>query len=290
MSNEKSIQIVEFENIVQLIQEARDRAFSKVNEELIVLYFNVGQVVSAKVAGGIWGEKAIDELVNHIATKLPGLGGFNRRGLYRMKQFYETYAIGADLYQLWLNVQAEVGPTPIVSPTATQLQVKDNEQNVIVSPLATQLEGIDNLHRKFVSSLMTQISWTNHLEILSGTKSAEEKLFYLLITAKEKLTKVELRRQIKTAAYERTMLSRQKVSKVMTQNPQSFFKDPYIFEFLDLPEGHSESDLEKALVLNLQKFILEIGKGFTYMGNQFRIQVGKKDYHTDLLFYNRDLQ
>ena len=76
----------------------------------------------------------------------------------------------------------------------------------------------------------------------------------------------------------------------MTQLPQNLFKDPYIFEFLDLPEGHSETDLEKALVLNLQKFILEIGKGYTYMGNQFRLQVGKKDYHTDLLFYHRDLQ
>ena len=76
----------------------------------------------------------------------------------------------------------------------------------------------------------------------------------------------------------------------MTQLPQNLFKDPYIFEFLDLPDGHSEKDLEKALILNLQKFILEIGKGFTYMGNQYRLQVGNKDYYTDLLFYHRDLQ
>jgi predicted nuclease of restriction endonuclease-like (RecB) superfamily len=159
-----------------------------------------------------------------------------------------------------------------------------------VSPLATQLQNIDNQHNKFVSSLMAQISWTNHMEILSGTKSAEEKLFYLLIAAKEKLTKLELRRQIKTATFERTMLAKQKVSALMTQLPKNLFKDPYIFEFLDLPDGHSETDLEKALVKNLQKFILEIGKGYTYMGNQFRLQVGKKDYHTDLLFYHRDLQ
>ncbi|MDP2114920.1 MAG: PDDEXK nuclease domain-containing protein, partial [Bacteroidota bacterium] len=72
--------------------------------------------------------------------------------------------------------------------------------------------------------------------------------------------------------------------------PENLFKDPYIFEFLDLPDVHSEKDLEKALILNLQKFILEIGKGYTYMGNQYRIQVGKKDYNTDLLFFNRDLQ
>ena len=86
------------------------------------------------------------------------------------------------------------------------------------------------------------------------------------------------------------MLSDKKVSTVLTQLPQNLFKDLYIFEFLDLPDGHSERDLEKALRLNLQKFILEIGKGFTYMGNQYRLQVGNKDYYTDLLFYHRDLQ
>jgi hypothetical protein len=85
-------------------------------------------------------------------------------------------------------------------------------------------------------------------------------------------------------------MANQIVSSLPTQFPAGIFKDPYIFEFLDLPEAHSEKDLEKALTKNLRKFILEIGKGFTYMGNQFRLQVGNKDYYTDLLFYHRDLQ
>jgi len=289
MSDKQSFRKSDFENIVQLINDARNRAFSKVNEELIFLYFNVGQAVSAKVASGIWGEGTIDELANHIAVKLPGIGGFNRRGLYRMKQFFETYSVDSDCYQLWLNVQ-NAGQNSIVSLLATQLETVKTSDNVIVSPTATQLLNTDNVNIKFMSSLMTQISWSNHMEILSGTKSAEEKLFYLLITAKEKLTKLELRRQIKTATFERTLLAKQKVSTLLTQLPKNLFKDPYIFEFLDLPDGHSETDLEKALILNLQKFILEIGKGYTYMGNQFRLQVGKKDYHTDLLFYHRDLQ
>ena len=67
-------------------------------------------------------------------------------------------------------------------------------------------------------------------------------------------------------------------------------KDPYIFEFLDLPDGHSEKDFEKAIILNFKNFILEIGKGFTYMGNQYKLQVGNRDFYTDLLFYHRDLQ
>ena len=72
--------------------------------------------------------------------------------------------------------------------------------------------------------------------------------------------------------------------------PQNFLKDPYIFEFLDLPDGHSEKDFEKAIILNFKNFILEIGKGFTYMGNQYKLQVGNRDFYTDLLFYHRDLQ
>lgn len=127
-------------------------------------------------------------------------------------------------------------------------------------------------------------------EIFSAVKQPEQILFYLLMNIKEKWNKLEIRRQIKTASFERTMLSNQLVSTVRKQLPENFFKDPYMFEFLDLPDGHSEKDLEKAITLNLQKFILEIGKGFTYMGQQYRIQVGNKDYRTDLLFYHRDLQ
>ncbi len=109
----------------------------------------------------------------------------------------------------------------------------------------------------------------------------------------EKWTMKELRRQIRTATFERTMLSKEQqkiTSTLQNQLPQNLFKDPYIFEFLQLPESHSEKDFEKAIILNLQKFILEVGKGFTYMGNQYRLQVGNKDYYTDLLFYHRDLQ
>lgn len=111
-----------------------------------------------------------------------------------------------------------------------------------------------------------------------------------MTSIKERWNKRDLRRQIQSALFERTMMANQLVSPLTNILPKDFFKDPYIFEFLDLPDVHSEKDLEKALILNLQKFILEIGKGFTYMGNQFRLQVGNKDYYTDLLFFNRDLQ
>jgi predicted nuclease of restriction endonuclease-like (RecB) superfamily len=282
----------EFEQVAVLIEEARNRAFHKVNEELVLLYFNVGSIVSGKVAAGIWGENTVGELATFIQNKFPGFSGFTRRGLYRMKQFYEVYS------------SAE-----FVSPVATQLEAyfAGNKQNIKVSALPTQipaskskgkkmsalptqLNQLNALKEKLIALILCKVSWSNHLEILSQTKSPEEKFFYLLHCIKEKWSMRDLRRQLSSGYFERTMLSDKKVSTLLTQLPQNLFKDPYIFEFLDLPDGHSESDLEKALILNLQKFILEIGKGFTYMGNQYRLQVGNKDYFTDLLFYHRDLQ
>ena len=159
-----------------------------------------------------------------------------------------------------------------------------------VSTMATHLQKPENEVKNIVTTLLTQLQWSAHLHILSKTKTPDEKLFYLHLAIQDKLSVRELERQLNSAVYERTTLSNQTLQKSLPQLPQNFFKDPYIFEFLELPDGHSEKDLEKALILNLQKFILEIGKGFTYMGNQYRLQVGNKDYFTDLLFYHRDLQ
>lgn len=262
----------EFENIARLIEESRNRAFKKVNEELVLLYFTVGKTVSLRVSEGDWGDKTVEELSVYILNRFPGLSGFTRRGLYRMKQFFETYSPDSDCFKLWVELHGKEKSNEIVTASLTQSQVSDNK------------------HNKFVTTLLTQIQWSSHLHILNKTASNDEKLFYLIHSIKDNLTVRELERQLNSATFERSLMANQIVSTLPIQFPTGVFKDPYIFEFLDLPENHSEKDLEKALKLNLRKFILEIGKGFTYMGNQFRLQVGNKDYYTDLLFYHRDLQ
>lgn len=282
----------EFEQVALLIEEARNRAFYKVNEELVLLYFKVGKIVSAKVDAGAWGERTVDELAAFIEHTYPGMKGFNRRGLYRMKQFYETYSVDQFVSPLATHLQSyfqntfqnlKVSALPTLSGTP-------KTKKKIVSALRTQLQNLDLLHQQFVTTVLTQLQWSAHLHILNKTKSPEEKLYYLLLAIKEKFSVRELERQLNTAVYERSLVANQIVSTVLPQLPKDIFRDPYVFEFLDLPDVHSEKDLEKALIKNLQKFILEIGKGFTYMGNQFRLQVGNKDYFTDLLFYHRDLQ
>ncbi len=146
---------------------------------------------------------------------------------------------------------------------------------------------------KFVSALLTQINWTNHLLILSKTKTKKEREFYLSLAVKEKYTTRELERQIDNGYYERTTLSKKKVSSAMTQiHPDitNVFKDTYVLDFLNLPHDFSEKNLQQSIVSNLKNFILEFGKDFAFIGEQYRIQVGNNDYFIDLLFYHRVLR
>jgi predicted nuclease of restriction endonuclease-like (RecB) superfamily len=143
---------------------------------------------------------------------------------------------------------------------------------------------------EFVSALLTQISWTNHLLIMSGTKSIEEKEFYLSLCVREKYSSRELERQIKSSYYQRYMLSTQTLQPVdVLRSENARFLDSYVLEFLDLPEKYSENDLKRAFIKNFKKFILEIGKDFSFVGEEYRVQVANSDYYIDLLFYHRGL-
>jgi len=142
-----------------------------------------------------------------------------------------------------------------------------------------------------VSALLTQISWTNHLAIMSKAKTIEERHFYITLCIKESYSSRELERQIDSGYYERYMLSKEKLLpepiKGLKENP---FLDSYIIEFLDLPKNFKESDLRKGLIQNMKEFILEVGKDFTFIDEEYRVQVGGEDFRIDLLFFHRGLQ
>ncbi|HWZ22022.1 MAG TPA: PDDEXK nuclease domain-containing protein [Cytophagaceae bacterium] len=144
-----------------------------------------------------------------------------------------------------------------------------------------------------LSAVLREISWTNNLVILSRAKSMAEKEFYLRICAKEKYSSRELERQIDSGVFERVMIGNKKLPAMMREfepGVLNSFKDSYVFEFLNLPELHNESQLQKALVAQMKRFILELGKDFLFMGEEYRIQVGNSDFMIDLLFYHRSLQ
>ena len=142
-----------------------------------------------------------------------------------------------------------------------------------------------------LATLWRVLSWS-HNRLIMTLKSHEERAFYLNLSVQEKLSVRELERQIDTAQFERSRIGQKKLSVALRElhpDISATFKDNYVLEFLGLPEAHSESDLQKALVKHMKAFILELGKDFLFMGEQYRLQVGNQDFFIDLLFYHRGL-
>ena len=222
-----------------IVENAKERAYRKVNEELILMYQEEGKYISQKTKEASYGSGFVDNVAEFFSTNYPELKGFNRRGLYRMKQFYELYS--------------------------------DDEK---------------------VSTLLTQLSWSNHLTIMSGFKSKEEREFYITLAIKENLTHRELVRQMASGYFERYILSTENnlpaIQKVK-QETHHLFMDSYVLEFLDAPKIGNERDFQKSILENLKNFILEIGKDFSFISNEYEVQVGNHDYYIDLLFYHRGL-
>ena len=141
-----------------------------------------------------------------------------------------------------------------------------------------------------LSPLVREITWSNNLLIMSGCKTDESKEFYLRLTIANGYGKRELERQIDSMLFERTMLSTAKNKELIERNPAvGALRDSYVLEFLNIPEDYKEKDLRKSIITNLKQFILEFGKDFTFMGEEYRVQVGNTDFFIDLLFYNRAL-
>jgi len=143
-----------------------------------------------------------------------------------------------------------------------------------------------------LSAVLTEISWTNHLHILSKTKSVDEKQFYLDLATKHRYSERDFARIIDSSTYERTKLADLKLSALLTEFPtpsKGIFKDSYIFEFLGLPDDHKENDLRRALVTHLKRFLTELGADFSLIGEEYPLQVGVKDFRIDLLMFHRGL-
>ena len=144
-----------------------------------------------------------------------------------------------------------------------------------------------------LSTLLREISWSHNLAIFSRCKRAEEREFYINLAKQEGYSFRELERQISSSLFERTMLGNSKLSTGLRETNKDLtntFKDSYVFEFLNLPKPHSETDLQKGLIKQMKNFILELGKDFLFIGEEYKLQVGNNDFYIDLLFYHRGLQ
>lgn len=228
----------QFIHISDLIAKAKERAYQAVNRELVNLYWHIGEYVSQQVAAKAWGKSVVTELANFIQTREPNIKGFSPQNIWRMKQFFETYAGFPELY-----------------------------------------------------TLCREIPWSHH-RLIMACKSELEREFYVRLSIKDHLRYRELERQIDASIFERVMIGNTKLPPITRELPQDIsntFKDTYVLELLHLPEQHQEKDLRKAIAQNITKFLLEFGRDFAFMGDEYPLQVGNQDFAIDLLFYNRSI-
>lgn len=228
-----------FDEVVNLIHSARQRCMQAVNTQLIELYWQVGAYISRKIENAEWGDAVVSQLAAQLARTQPGLRGFTRPNLFRMRQFFEAYR-----------------------------------------------------HDEVVSPLVRQLPWTHNMIILGQSRRVEEREFYLRMAIKEGWSKRELERQMKAALFERSVADPLKASTSLAQaHPQalSVFRDAYMLDFLDPPQGHAEADLHKGLLQRLKDFLVELGRDFCFVGSEYPLQVGGRDFAVDLVLFHRGL-
>ena len=276
----------QFGEVVDIILQHKSRASKAVNEELLLTAWHVGGYVSAKLKSEEWGSKVVSQLSEYIRSKRPDIKGYSRRSIYNMVMFYEeysseTFALTVKKYlssEFVQSVPAQIETTPIT------------ETNVIVQSLPAQFVQPKIVQMPKILELTT---FTNHIEILCRCKSNEERLFYILYVNKEHLASRELQRCISNQTYSTLLSSKDNMSKGLLEaypNAIVMFKDTLFVDFLNLPKKHSEAKLKNSLVENMKQFILELGKDFIFMDQEYKLNVGASTYKADLLFYHRGLQ
>jgi predicted nuclease of restriction endonuclease-like (RecB) superfamily len=233
-----------------------------VNSQLIQLYWNLGKQITEKQENAKWGSGFIDQLSKDLRTEFPDMKGFSVDNLAYFKVFYRFYK-----------------DSLISEQVVRKLEISETKALKKVEQVVPQLE-----------SQLFNIPWGHHLVILKKIKNQPEAIFYIKETIKNNWSRAVLVHQIESNLYERQGKA---VSNFQNTLPQpnsdlanQLLKDPYNFDFLTLTAGYNERDLEKSLTQNITDFLLELGAGFAFVGKQYLITLGDKEYFIDLLFYH----
>ncbi|MDZ7933951.1 MAG: PDDEXK nuclease domain-containing protein [Emticicia sp.] len=257
-------------NLKSTILSSRYRAAVLVNQELLGLYFSIGQLISGKIKQEKWGTKVLERLSEDLQHELPGLKGFSATNIKRMKQFFEVWKDYFDINnQDLILLQNTYNKAFTISPSVTD---------------------------QFKSTFL-QVSFTHHYEILVKTTTFEERFFYINKTTQNFWSVETLKHHLKANLFQKEGKLPNNFAQIMTNNDlrakalQSF-KDEYLLDFINIedPDEEDEKLIENEIVRNIKKFLLSLGADFAFLGNQFRLLVEEDEYFIDLLFFNRKLQ
>lgn len=285
IDNINSLQEKQFAEVIELIQQHKCRASVAVNNETLFTAWSVGKYVSDKLKSEEWGSKVVSQLSEYIRARRPDMKGFSRSSIYNMVMFYEEYS--SEAFQ---KVIGRYIPTTLsldnnieyCNYSSTQGYERNKQTSEIVQTTSGQFPKV---------LCLTTLS--NHYDILCRCRSFEERLFYILYAHKENLKNKELQRAISTQTYETLLRSKNNMSKGLLDaypNSPVMFKDTYFVDFLNLPKKHSESKLKHGLIEHMKQFILELGKDFIFMDQEYSLNVGASTFKADLLFFHRGLQ
>ena len=245
-------------NIKSQIKQTQIKAATSVNYHLIMLYWNLGKQITVQQKLSKWGSGFIKQVSNDLKNEFPGVGGFSEYNLRMCRKFYSFY----------------------------NQEIKDNWEQPVPKLFA-------DVSVKW-EQLVPKIPWGHHILILKKNKTIPKALFYISETIKNNWSRAVLEYQIETDLYSRQGKAisnfEQTLPKEDSDLAQQILKDPYNFDFLTLTQKAKEKDLEEELIEHITNFLLELGKGFAYMGRQYSLKVGEKEYRTDLLFYHTKLK
>jgi predicted nuclease of restriction endonuclease-like (RecB) superfamily len=252
------------------IVHSRYLAARLVNREQLLLYFIIGKRLSEKVASEKWGTKVIEQIAVDLQKELPGLRGFSFTNLKNMRQFADEYL-----------------STAILPSSTAEIQSIDNQYNTISQLITVQLEGL-------TPELFFGVGFTHHIILLNKCKEWKQRLFYIKKTIENHWTVEMLEWQIKTNLFQKQGNTIQSNFESTLPIPLQLdstlaFKDEYLLDYINV-ETSDERVVEKGIVNNIKEFIMKMGKGFSFIGNQHRLLVDEDEFFVDLLFYNRILK
>lgn len=236
------------------VRSAQLKAAASVNSEMILLYWEIGKDIVEKQAKDGWGANVIEKCSRDLQNEFPGISGFSSRNMWRMRAFYNAYK-----------------DIPKVLPQA-----------------------VAELDERGLPICLKCIPWGHNAILLEKLELIQERLWYARLIVSESLSRDGLVNAIKTNLYKRYGKAvtnfQARLPELQSGLAQESLRDPYLFDFLELGEDHKERDLEQGLIHHVEKFMRELGQGFSFVGRQVHLQVSDKDFYLDLLFYHLKLR
>lgn len=288
MNAEIEIYKVLLTDIKNRVRQGQLKVNLAANAEMLATYWDIGRMIHNQQQQKGWGKGVIPKLANDLKNELAEVKGFSERNLKFMVQFFNEY-----------QEIISIGKLPVSqleNQSISQQSVAKLENDIIPTLLVTELE-ITSIRQLSVSQLetdnqqlITKIGWAHHIILIQKIKDLSIRYWYMQQILEHGWSRDTLVAQIKSKVYERHGTLVHNFDNTLTNShslwAKQTFKDPYIFDFITLATEFSERELELELVKHVEKFLLELGAGFAFVGRQYKLEISDKDFQLDLLFYH----